>query len=314
MKKKLIRPLAAVLVLMIIMAVTFTGCGSDELSSGVEIATLNGPTGMGMVELMNDENVNITTYQSPNEAVSKLLAGEADMAAVPSNLAAILNTKTKGDIVAVTNLAYGMLSILGNDTDISDLKSLEGKTIVASGQGGTPEYVLGILLDNAGVKAEIKWLANHGDVAQALLAKKGTIALLPEPFVSTAAAKSKDISVIADLDEAWNEFAGTDMPMGTLITTKEFAAEKGEDIDILIEKLKASVDKVNSADEEVIAEIVEKGFIADKTIAEKAIPGCMISCTDSETTRNDLDRFYNELFKKNPASVGGEVPGEDFYY
>ena len=84
----------------------------------------------------------ITTYQAPTDITAKIINGEVDVAAVPSNLAAVLYNKTEGDIVAVSPIALGMLQILGNNADVQEVSDLAGKTIIASGQGGTPEYVL----------------------------------------------------------------------------------------------------------------------------------------------------------------------------
>ena len=96
-----------------------------------------------MVNLMDmEDKYDITTYQAPADVTAKVISGEVDVAAVPSNLAAVLYNKTEGDIVAISPIALGMLQILGNNVDIDDVSELAGKTIVASGQGGTPEYVL----------------------------------------------------------------------------------------------------------------------------------------------------------------------------
>ena len=78
--------------------------------------------------------------------------GEVDVAALPSNMAAVLYNKTEGQIVAVSPIALGVLYILGNNANVTEIEDLAGKTIVASGQGGTPEYVLQKVLENAGLE------------------------------------------------------------------------------------------------------------------------------------------------------------------
>ena len=170
------RILAILLALALILALG-AGCGQakDEtpstVSEIVEIATLNGPTGMGMAKLMDmTDKYSITTYQAPTDITPKLISGEVDVAALPSNMAAVLYSKTQGEIVAISPIALGVLYILGNDAELESISDLKGKTLYASGQGGTPEYVLQKVLETAGLDPEkdvaIKWLANHADVSQ----------------------------------------------------------------------------------------------------------------------------------------------------
>lgn len=191
MKKLITMVLAAVMVFSML-----AGCGEktpETVSEVVNAAALNGPTGMAMVQLMDmEDKYNITTYQAPTDVTAKVINGEVDVAAVPSNLAAVLYNKTKGEIVAISPIALGMLQIIGNDVDLKNVSDLKGKTIVASGQGGTPEYILRKILEENNLiiyeDVKVEWLANHSEVNSKLLSQKGMIAMVPEPFASSAIA------------------------------------------------------------------------------------------------------------------------------
>ncbi len=306
-----------------------TGCGktNDTVSETVEMAVLNGPTGMAVVKMTDmTDKYNITTYQAPADITAKVINGETDVAAVPSNLASVLYSKTEGEVVALTPIAMGMLKLMGNNVDINEVEDLLGKTIVASGQGGTPEYVLQKILEEAGLTiyedVQVEWLANHSEVNAKLLSREGTVAMIPEPFVSTALSKGKesgkDIQDLFDLGELWEEATGEDLPMGVLIARKSFVEERGDDLEVLLRDLADSVEFVNDSPEEAAELIVEKGFIGDVKIAEAAIPNCGISCytgkEGSEAGINILKAFNKTMFEMNPASVGGAVPDEDMYY
>ena len=324
MKKWNIRALALTVSLMLAMGLLLTGCGgaggaaNKEIAETVRVAALNGPTGMGMVDLMENEMVEVTTYQAPDEAVQKLIAGEVDIAAVPSNLAPVLYNKTEGKIVALTTIASGILYLVENGEAVGSIEDLKGMTIVASGKGGTPEYVLTLLLEQAGLKpgtdVEIKWMDVHADVAQALLKTPGTVALLPEPFVSTVLSKSETARVAVDLNAAWQEVYGGSLPMGVVIAKKDFVESRPEDTAAFLANLSDSVDDVNGASDEVADKIVAAGFLADPEIAKAAIPRCNITCMNPEESKAVLEGFYQTLFDVAPASVGGALPGEDFYY
>lgn len=296
---------------------------ADTVSEIVNIATLNGPTGMGMVKMMDmTDKYAISTYQSPTDIAPKLISGEVDVAALPSNMAAVLYNKTQGQIVAVSPVVLGVLYILGNDVDLQNVSDLKGKTIYASGQGGTPEYVLQKVLETAGLDAEkdvtVKWLANHADVNQKLLSEEGSIAMIPEPFVSTALATGGEtVKQLFDLNEEWKNATGQELPMGVLVASKEFVTEKQADLEVLLSDYADSVDFVNGDAKEAAALIVEKGFIGKEAIAESAIEKCKIVLFAGNNAAEGMDilKTFNEtLYEMAPASVGGELPDEEMYY
>ena len=323
---KTFRKAIAILMILVLALCMLTGCKEDvpnTVTSPVNVGALNGPTGMGMVQLMDmTDKYNISTYQAPTDVTAKIVKGEIDVAAVPSNLASVLYNKTEGEVVAVSPITLGVLYILGNDMDLDNVADLRGKTIVASGQGGTPEYVLQKVLEKAGLEiyedVDVQWLANHAEVNTKLLTQEDTIAMIPEPFVSTALAAGNDeVEVLFDMNVLWEEATGQELPMGVLVATKTFVTERENDLKVLLNDLEASVTFVNESPEEAAKLIVEKGFIGKEPIAKSAIPNCNIvlyTGDNAETGKNILKTFNETLFEMNKASVGGALPGEELYY
>ena len=326
--KKFRKATAVTLVLLMAFAM-LAGCGGGDsdvpetVSEIVNVAALNGPTGMGMVQLMDmTDKYAVETYQSPTDVTAKLIKGEVDVAALPSNMAAVLYNKTEGQVVAVSPIALGVLHILGNNVDITETSQLKGKTIVASGQGGTPEYVLQKVIEAAGLNlyedVQVEWLANHAEVNAKLLSQEGTIAMIPEPFVSTALAAGKEgVEEVFDMNTLWEETTGQELPMGVLVATKAFVEEKGDDLKVLLNDLQSSVDFVNGSPAEAAQLIVEKGFIGKAEIAEAAIPNChiVLYAGDKASEGAEILKTFNQtLFEINPQAVGGKLPADDLYY
>jgi NitT/TauT family transport system substrate-binding protein len=321
------RIVTGMLVVTLIFALALTGCQPaevpedtpDVVSEPIVIAALNGPTGMGMVQLMDQtDKYAITTYQAPDEVSGKIITGEVDLACVPSNLAAVLYNKTQGQIVAISVETLGVLYLVENGGEtIQSIADLAGKTVYGSGKGGSPEYILQKLLNEAGLTdVTIEWMANHSDVASTLMANQGSIALLPEPFVTVVTSKNPALRVAVDLNEGWVEATGLDLPMGVLVATKSFVEERGDDLAIFLKDYRASVDFVNNNPEEAGAAISQWGFIADPTVATKAIPGSNIVLYEEDTSvsKEMLESFFGVLFEMNPASIGGAMPDEGLYY
>ncbi len=320
------RILAILLSLALILAFG-AACGNQAekstVSEIVDIAALNGPTGMGMAKLMDmTDKYSVTTYQAPTDITPKLISGEVDVAALPSNMAAVLYNKTQGEIVAISPIVLGVLYVLGNDVELNGISDLKGKTIYASGQGGTPEYVLQKVLETAGLDPEkdvtVKWLANHADVNQKLLSEEGTIAMLPEPFVSTALAAGNDeVTQIFDLNAEWQNATGQELPMGVLVARKDFVTERQADLETLLADYEDSVKFVREGTDEAAALIVEKGFIAKEEIAKSAIEKCKIVLFTGANSSKGIDilKTFNEtLYEMEPASVGGTLPDDELYY
>ncbi|MCQ2551069.1 MAG: ABC transporter substrate-binding protein [Clostridia bacterium] len=273
------------LVLTFALVLTVTSCGKSDLAIG----TLNGPTGIGLVGLMDDYDVSV--YQSPTDVAAKLLNGDLDIGCVPSNLAAVLYAKSNGNLKCLATIALGNLYIVqkGSGQDV----------ILAAGQGGTPEYVLKRLLPDA----KVKWLANHSDVLQMLMKEENATAMLPEPFVTAA----KGAQVTEDLNKLWKKELNEELPMGVLVCKADLSKK---DAKKFLKDAKKSVEFVNDV-ENSAKTVVEKGFLANEDVAKKAIPGCKIVLDENSDL---LKTFFEELYKLDKKSVGGKLPDEEFYY
>ena len=75
----------------------------------------------------------------------------------------------------------------------------------------------------------------------------------------------------------------------------------------------ASVEWVNDNTAEAAAAIGDYGIV-DAAVAEKALPYCNIVCLTGGEMEAKLSGYLQVLFDADPASVGGAVPGDDFYY
>ena len=312
--------LSLVLVLSTVLVV---GCSSTATpKEKIKIAVLKGPTGMGIVKLMeeNKDLYDITLYDSPDQIVSKVITGEVDGAAVPSNLAPILYAKTKHGIKLVAVNTLGVLYIVENGTTVKNISDLKGKTIVASGKGGTPEFALNYILNKNGLvpdkDVKIEWKAQHSDVAAALASKQINLAVLPEPFVTTTKLKDTALNVNIDLTKEWEKVSGADsqLIMGALIFKNDFITKRGSDLDDFLVKYKASVDYVNKNAAAAGTLIEKNAILPNAKAAELAIPRSNIVFISAQDAKKSLTGFFTVLMQSDPKSIGGSLPDENFYY
>ena len=296
----------------------------------VNVTALKGPTAMGMVKLMDEAESgavdgNAYTFDiaaAVDEVTPKIVKGETDIAAVPANLASVLYNNTQGEVQVLAVNTLGVLYIVESGDSVNSVEDLRGKTIYASGKGATPEYALNYILSENGIDPEkdvtIEWKSEHAECLAALLAEDNAIAMLPQPFVTTAQTKSDKIQVRLDLTAEWDAIqkdseAPSQLITGVVVARKAFVEENPEAVAAFMDSYAASVDFVNANIDEA-AELVGKYEIVPAAVAQKAIPACNITFIAGDEMKQALSGYLNVLFEQNPKAVGGVMPGDDFYY
>ena len=300
--------------LTLVVMLFAVGCAKAP-AEPVNIAALKGPTGMGISYMMDDTaKYNVELQDAPDVVVGKFVNGEIDIAAVPLNLAAVLYNKTEGNVVLLNLDTLGVLYIVENGETINSLADLAGKTIYASGEGATPQYVLDYLLAQNGLTDQVKveYVGEHTALAAMVASGEAQIALLPEPFVSAVMVKNPDVRVALDLNSAWEAASGTKLVMGVYIASRTFYNEHPDQVKAFLADYAASVEKVNTASD-AAQKIADLGIVGSAAIAQQAIPRSYIVSIAGDEAKNAASAVLNVLFTANPKSVGGKLPGDDLY-
>lgn len=283
----------------------------------INIVALKGPTAMGLVKLMDEagDEYHFTIASAVDEVTPMLVKGEADIACVPANLAAVLYNNTEGQVQVLNINTLGVLYIVENGDTVHDIADLNGRTIYASGKGATPEYALNYILAMNGIEGvTIEWKSEHAECLNALMADEGAIAMLPQPFVTTAQMKAENLRVALDLTEEWDRLdAGSALITGVAVVRRDFAKANGEDVNAFLDRYAESVQYVNT-DTAGAAQLVGKFDIVPEAVALKALPYCNITFIEGDEMREKLEGYLKVLYEAEPKSVGGQLPGDDFYY
>ena len=306
---------------------TETASGEE---TAVNVMALKGPTAMGMVQLMdnaeagpvNGNSYTFTIAASADEVTPKLVQGEADIAAVPANLASVLYNNTEGQVQVLAINTLGVLYIVENGDSVQTVSDLAEKTIYASGKGSTPEYALNYILSENGIDPEadvtIEWKSEHSECVAALASDEDGIAMLPQPFVTTAQTQNENLRIALDLTEEWDALqADAETPSalltGVVVVRTAFAEEHPEAVNAFLDSYRESVDYVNANVTDAAA-LIEKYDIVTAAVAEKALPYCNITFIEGSEMQEKLSGYLNVLYEQNPTSVGGALPADDFYY
>ena len=301
---------------------------TDPEPTVVNVAALKGPTAIGLVKMIDDPTPSDTdgklnyvcdfSVEAAADAVTpKLINGELDMAAVPANLASVLYNKTEGQIVVLNINTLGVLYIVENGDSVKSVEDLKGKTIYASGKGSTPEYALNYMLSanglTIGTDVFVEYKSEHAECVAALTADSGAVAMLPQPFVTTAQSANENIRIALDLNKEWENATGNALVTGVLVARKAFVEEHTEIVENFLKDYQASVNYVNYNVSDA-AKLVEKCGIFKADIAEKAIPYCNITFISGNAMKEKLSAYLSVLYDQNSAAVGGKLPDDAFYY
>ncbi len=307
MKKTVALCLAAIALLAAV------GCGVKQ-QEAISVAALKGPTGVGLTYLPEGENYALEIYDAPDVVTAKFISGEADVACVPVNLASVLYKKLEGDVVLLNVNTLGVLYILENGDSITSVEDLRGKTIYASGQGSTPEYVLNYILEQNGLSGDVtvEYVGEHAALATMVASGEAQIAMLPEPNVSAVLVKNADVRVALDLTEEWSKMSDTPLVQGCTITTRTYYEAHKKQIQSFLQDYAESVTQVLSADD-AAERVAELGILGSAELAEKAIPMCNIVCLTGDEAKASMQGMLEALFAADPSSIGGALPGDDFY-
>lgn len=299
-------------------------CSADTSETGVvRIGGLKGPTSMGLLymkEVSENAAANGATsagYEfamatSADELLPMIIKGELDIALVPTNVAAILYNKTEGNIAVIDVNTLGVLSIVTADPCILSIADLKGKTIYMTGKGTTPEYSLRYVLEKNGLNAAdvtLEFKSEPTEVASVLSSDDNAVGLLPQPFVTAACASNDKLRIAVNLADEWE-----DMVTGVTVVRKDFLEKNHAAVTKFIDEHKDSVVGINLDPEHGASLAVEASIVAKEPIALKAIPNCNIVCIDGTMMKDMVSSYLEVLFEKDPSSVGGKLPGEDFYF
>ena len=293
----------------------------ETAAEGLRVAGLKGPTTMGLVNLMESEegaNYTFSMYGAADEIVPLLVKGELDAAAVPANLAATLYQKTQGQVEVACVNTLGVLYIVENVDTVQSVADLKGQTIVTTGKGTTPEYVLRYVLSQNGLDPDadvnIVYCSEATEALSQVQAGQATIAMLPQPFVTSALSQVEGLRVALDMNEEWQKVAGSQLVTGVLVVRKDAVEADPEAFEEFLNGYAASVEAANTDLEGTAALCESYGIVAKAALAQKALPECNIVFERGEQMKTDLVNYFQVLYDADPSSVGGAMPADDFYY
>ena len=326
------------LLLALTLALSLTACGTqantepeqpDDTPTPAEVNlyVLSGPTGIGAMNLWaaadageTQNTYHITMPGANDEVVAAISNGDADIAAVATNLAATLYNKTSGGVTVLAVNTLGVLSLLGSGQEIASIADLAGKTIYAPGQGANPEYILRYVLTGNGLDPDkdvtIRFVGEGSELLTVWQTDPEAVIMAPQPVATSILMQNENARTLFNMTDEWDRVSGGDstLMMGCVIVRNEFLQENPGAVALFLQEYAASIEKAQSDVEGTAALCEQYGLIPKAALAQKAIPSCGLTFVTGAEMKSALSGYLQVMFDADPKSVGGAMPGDDFYY
>lgn len=326
------------LLLALTLALSLTACGTqantepeqpDDTPTPAEVNlyVLSGPTGIGAMNLWaaadageTQNTYHITMPGANDEVVAAISNGDADIAAVATNLAAILYNKTSGGVTVLAVNTLGVLSLLGNGQEVATIADLAGKTIYAPGQGANPEYILRYVLTGNGLDPDkdvtIQFVGEGSELLTVWQTDPEAIIMAPQPVATSILMQNENAVTLFNMTDEWDKVSGGDstLMMGCVIVRNEFLQENPGAVALFLQEYAASIEKAQSDVEGTAALCEQYGLIPKAALAKAAIPSCGLTFVTGAEMKSALSGYLQVMFDADLKSVGGAMPGDDFYY
>lgn len=294
-------------------------------TAAVRVGSLKGPTSMGLAYLMEKNRETASTYEftmagKADELVGNIANGSLDIALVPANVASVLYNKTQGQIKVIDINTLGVLYVVASDDSISSMADLKGKTVYMTGKGTTPEFSMNYLLAENGLGSEdvtMEFKSEAAEVASILKEDPSAIGVLPQPFATAACMQNPELKTVMDLTEQWdllNKEGNSRMVTGVTIVRTEFLEEHEAAVEQFLKDHAESAEYTSAEPEKAAQLTADIGIVEKAAMAQKAMPLCNIVCITGEEMKQALSGYLEVLSGQDAKSIGGTLPGDDFYY
>ncbi|MHB8157412.1 MAG: ABC transporter substrate-binding protein [Desulfocucumaceae bacterium] len=315
------RSLTALLLIISALFLITAGCSKAPAITGSEVVRVQAPAAppsIPLISIMQEKNVEVTWYQKTEEAMSRIIEDKVDISIIPVNSMAILYNKGV-DLQLGAVCTWGILHMVSGDPQVKGWNDLKGKTIAVGAMGFSPDLVFRTLLAKHGLKAGEDLNLVYGtspEIAQMLIAKKLTLAVLPEPLVTSVLLKNKELKTVLNLEREWEIAfpASHGLPQAGLAVSKRFISQNPAAWQLFYQRYNESLIAYMNHPEKIGAE-EEKIFNLPAAVIRESLGRSNLKLQGALEARDPVNRYLEEIYKVYPDAVGGRLPDfeGDFY-
>ncbi len=312
--------------LLIIALLATAGCGPTEPPEEITLKVYipDGITALGAAKMIKENpelaahvTVEYEITKTPDILASRIMGQEADIAVVPSTLAAVAYNRDLPYALAGT-MGWGSFYLVTTE-DIDDWEDLKGREVYLIGRGQTPDAVFQYLLNANGIDPDedltLTYLNAATELAPAFISGTSKVAVMPEPMLTSVLNNVGNAKIVLNLNEEWKAASENDLgyPQSSLIVKTTLLEENKAVIDEFIRLFEESIEWARNNPEELVAYAQE---------LEIGVPAAAVA--DSMTRANqdfviagesvaEYQSFFEAILEFDPNVIGGSLPDEEFF-
>lgn len=325
LKFKIMNRFSLLCLLLVIFPVS---CGNPAGKKGqkttLTIATLRGPSSMGMIRLIDsleqeaDPDIVVRMVNEPLQVRKMMLDGSADLAVLPTTMAAIVYNKGL-DYKLIAIPVWGTLYLFGEDTTVRQWDDLKNKKVHVMARGMTPDVLFRYLLQKKGIDPEKDLTLDyryptHIDLANAVASGKALLGVISEPLVSQVMQKNKKVRMLFDLNREWISVQGAPIPQTALLAKTGLLEDHPQKVEEILAACERSSLWVNANPRSAATLIVKYNILDDPRTAFQSIPGSGLEVVRAGLIMDQIREYLYVFYTMNPEITGGKMPDENFYY
>ena len=157
--------------------------------------------------------------------------------------------------------------------------------------------------------ANINYSLGNLDLSKALASKKVDIAILPEPFLSSALLENKDINIIVDISKYIPPY-----PVAVLIAKQSFIENNNDLLKEILNEYKKSSEYILNNKEKIESLIKQTSILINAKAVSYGIDRIGITFYNDENMKIKLNNYYNFIYNFDKKLIGDKIPEDDFYY
>ncbi len=324
---------AVILSVALFSVLAFTGCtpnwGGDEPKETITVAMPDGAPVLAVYDLLKNVKeldghpMEYKILAGAANIGTSVLTGEADVAVMPTNVAAKLYNNG-ADIKLLSVNIFGVLYMVGKTPLENGVESLKGKVLLNIGRGGSPDITTRLILDKNNVpyeesetpiegKVALRYCADASEVIALLKAGKADYGVMGEPAV-TNAVKALQASIVLDLQSVWNDLVGEDSFTQAGVVLGKSVYNDKQFVNALFEKLNHNLAYVVEDAANVKQTLIDNGSSLKVDFTAEVLRRCNLNNQKAVEIQGKLEAYFNAVMAYDPTFIGGKLPTADLYY
>lgn len=326
------------ILLVLFLVVLGSGCISEEPDKPaaqvekldkIVVSSPFSPLAMPMAYIVeNDmlqdvaEDVELVIWNNPDQLRAMMIQEQADFVSVPSNVASTFYNKGT-DLTLLRISVWGVFYVISTNTSVQSLQDLKGEVIYVPFRGDQPDLVFRYICQQQGIDpfedCQIQYVASPLDVTMSMLAGTAEHAVTLEPGAAVAIMKAEEkgmvVERVIDLQAEWGNVTGQKprFPNAGVVALSNIQ-EHPEAVEAFCNAYDEAVEWTNQNPHE--AAILAAKYVegVNAPAFEESLDYTIFESVSAEDSREELEKMYTCFMSLDPASVGGKLPDEGFYY